>query len=168
MTINGKILKTKDYAFIMADTKENADEYLQQLNDQVHLIDKPKFRPEFGIKEFDVPDISILNSLFDLNYSGFLIAIHNFVVPAQCLYECRDDVIDKITDIYKNVGSLYAPIDDEGREISTTSSNMFVSFPLFTYDSKLNEKYSNKDTKDEIGFFYTLPEIIASMDLIKE
>jgi hypothetical protein len=28
MTINGKFLKTKDYAFIMADTKENADEYL--------------------------------------------------------------------------------------------------------------------------------------------
>jgi hypothetical protein len=26
----------------------------------------------------------------------------------------------------------------------------------------------NKDTEDEIGFFYTLPEIIASMDLIKE
>ncbi len=147
MTINGKILKTKDYAFIMADTKENADEYLLQLNDQVRLIDEPKFKPEFGKKEFDVPDISILNSLFDLNYSGFLIAIHNFVVPAQCLYECRDDVIDKITDIYKNGGSLYAPIDDEGREISTTSSNMFVSFPLFTDESKLKEKYSNDITE---------------------
>lgn len=35
-------------------------------------------------------------------------------------------------------------------------------------NSRYGVKLYNKDTKDEIGFFYTLPEIIASMDLIKE
>lgn len=84
MTINGKILKTKDYAFIIADTKENADEYLQQLNDQIIVGGKDGY----GI---------YLNG-----YSDYGIELYN------------------------------------------------------------------KDTEDKIGFFYTLPEIIANMDLIKE
>lgn len=142
MTINGKILKTNDYAFIMADTKEHADEYLQELNDQVHLLEDV-FRPEFGIKDFDVPDISVLGSLFDYNYSGFLIAIHNYVVPAQCLYECREDVINKIADIYIKGGCLYSPIDSEGKGVPATIGNTYVSFPLFTDKKDLRDKYTN-------------------------
>ena len=57
----------------------------------------------------------------------------------------------------------------------TTSQPSIIEYiqnPNIQYPAKFfvanRNYYSNKDTKDEIGFFYTLPEIIASMDLIKE
>lgn len=121
MTINGKILKTKDYAFIMADTKENADEYLQQLNDQIYID---------GISE-------------------------------------SQSAMDTLRNAYK-----------KGKEVFPDSEKLYIGKAIvgskdgygiyLDGHSRYGVKLYNKDTKDEIGFFYTLPEIIASIDLIKE
>lgn len=66
----------------------------------------------------------------------------------------------------------------KGKEVFPDSEKLYIGkaivgskdgYGIYLDDhSRYGVKLYNKDTKDEIGFFYTLPEIIASMDLIKE
>ena len=122
-----QLLRTEDCAFYAALNDEEAAAFCDR-----HKLEHPDEDGTYTVVDYDMPDIRVLNSLFDKNYKGFELVNMGLFVPAEYLYEKRAEVISRISNIYDSDGGLYVPLDEYGTGMSFPVGEIQVTTSFFT------------------------------------
>ncbi len=134
LTVNGGLLRNKDCAFYMALSDEPLLAFGEKIRSSI-----PEENCEFSTVGFEVPDLSYYSLLFDKNYPGFMIVDHDYFVPAELLYEKREDVIEKVRKVYSDDNLFYVALSEDSKAINEPIGDTHVVISFFTDENKAKE-----------------------------
>ncbi len=134
LTVNGCLLRNKDCAFYMALSDEPLLAFSEKIRSAI-----PEENCEFSTIGFEVPDLSYYSLLFDRNYPGFRIVDHEYFVPAELLYEKREEMIEKVRKVYSNDNLFYVALDAYNKAMNESVGDTHVVISFFTDENKAKE-----------------------------
>ncbi|MCR4567594.1 MAG: hypothetical protein K5769_06060 [Pseudobutyrivibrio sp.] len=137
LTLNGGLLRNKNCAFYASINEEDAASFSEDIKAEL-----PEGDYNFSTVGFEIEDISNFNLLFDNNYPGFQIVSFGYI-DADQLYEQREDVVDKITNIFLDNKGLYLPYDKDDRIMGISVDKTHVTMSMFTDANKAAEVAEN-------------------------
>lgn len=138
VTVNDSIVRNSDCAFFAALNDDEANAFIENIKKEV-----PEGDYNFETRPYDVSNLSCINKMFDNNYRGFEIVNFGLYAPAEELYEMRQDVVNKITNIYNNGGCLYVGLNSQGIAIANPVGDVQVTVSFFTNLEDANKIQEN-------------------------